>query len=148
MEGTHLISSNNNEPPNKSSCRNILSSSAKTNVVSSSSTENSPIRLQNLSEPADDYEEELQAQTFSQPSSSSSLSFSSATSPTQHEKEKKSGRERLKRHREEVAGQVKIPDTWSQENFLMEWIDYSSFDKLLAPNGIASAREALMADGR
>lgn len=58
-----------------------------------------------------------------------------------------SGRERLKRHREEVAGRVPIPDSWGQERFLKEWMDYSAFDALLAPNGIASAREALMAEG-
>ena len=58
------------------------------------------------------------------------------------------GRERLKRHREEVSGKVMIPDTWGQENLLTDWIDYSSFDKLLAPKGITSAREALIAEGR
>jgi hypothetical protein len=58
------------------------------------------------------------------------------------------GRERLKRHREEVSGKVMIPDTWGQENLLTDWIDYSSFDKLLAPKGITSAREALVAEGR
>ena len=58
------------------------------------------------------------------------------------------GHERLKRHREEVSGKVMIPDTWGQENLLTDWIDYSSFDKLLAPKGITSAREALVAEGR
>ncbi|KAJ6765642.1 hypothetical protein OIU79_021764 [Salix purpurea] len=58
------------------------------------------------------------------------------------------GRERLKRHREEVAGRVTIPDTWGQENFLEEWIDSSTFDKLLAPKEISSAREALVAEER
>eukprot|EP00257_Ricinus_communis_P007400 XP_002523802.2 uncharacterized protein LOC8271914 [Ricinus communis] len=55
------------------------------------------------------------------------------------------GRERLKKHREEVAGQVLIPDTWGQEDLLKDWIDCSSFDKSLAPDGIASARQALVA---
>ncbi|KAJ6708249.1 hypothetical protein OIU85_028518 [Salix viminalis] len=59
-----------------------------------------------------------------------------------------SGRERLKRHIEEVSGKVMIPDSWGQENLLTDWIDYSSFDKLLAPKGITSAREALIAEGR
>ncbi|XP_030458420.1 protein BIC2-like [Syzygium oleosum] len=58
-----------------------------------------------------------------------------------------SGRERLKRHRDEVAGRVLIPDSWGQESFLKDWMDYSAFDALLAPKGIASAREALMAEG-
>lgn len=61
---------------------------------------------------------------------------------------KDTGRERLKRHREEMCGRVMIPDSWGQENLLKDWIDYSSFDKLLAPNGLASAREALVAEGR
>ncbi|OWM73655.1 protein BIC1 [Punica granatum] len=58
------------------------------------------------------------------------------------------GRERLKRHRTEVAGRVMIPDTWGQENFLRDWIEYSTFDALLEPKGISSAREALMAEGQ
>ncbi|KAK3443781.1 hypothetical protein EUGRSUZ_B03851 [Eucalyptus grandis] len=59
-----------------------------------------------------------------------------------------SGREKLKRHRDEVAGRVPIPDSWGQESFLKDWMDYSAFDTLLAPRGIAPAREALMAEGR
>ncbi|KAJ9188675.1 hypothetical protein P3X46_000046 [Hevea brasiliensis] len=59
-----------------------------------------------------------------------------------------SGRERLKKHREEVAGQVVITDTWGHEDFLKDWIDCSSFDKLLAPDGIASARQSLAAEGQ
>ncbi|XVE79260.1 hypothetical protein DITRI_Ditri14bG0043500 [Diplodiscus trichospermus] len=62
--------------------------------------------------------------------------------------QKDSGRERLKRHREEVAGRVLIPDKWGKEELLKDWMDYSSFDSLLAPNGLASARKALMAEGR
>ncbi|XVF69179.1 hypothetical protein PTKIN_Ptkin11bG0059700 [Pterospermum kingtungense] len=62
--------------------------------------------------------------------------------------QKDAGRERLKRHREEVAGRVMIPDKWGKEELLKDWIDYSSFDSLLAPNGLASARKALMAEGR
>ncbi|OMO89166.1 hypothetical protein COLO4_19881 [Corchorus olitorius] len=62
--------------------------------------------------------------------------------------QKDSGRERLKRHREEVAGRVLIPDKWGKEELLKDWIDYSSFDKLLAPTGLALARQALMGDGR
>ena len=62
--------------------------------------------------------------------------------------QKDSGRERLKRHREEVAGRVLIPDKWGKEELLKDWIDYSSFDSLLAPNGLASARKALIVEGR
>ncbi|XWS52881.1 hypothetical protein CRYUN_Cryun11dG0110600 [Craigia yunnanensis] len=62
--------------------------------------------------------------------------------------QKDSGRERLKRHREEVSGRVLIPDKWGKEELLRDWIDYSSFDSLLAPSGLASARKALMTEGR
>ncbi|KAJ6986159.1 hypothetical protein NC653_023921 [Populus alba x Populus x berolinensis] len=41
-----------------------------------------------------------------------------------------------------------IPDTWGQENSLKDWIDCSAFDELLAPTGISSARESLVAEGR
>ncbi|KAL9686864.1 hypothetical protein QQ045_031257 [Rhodiola kirilowii] len=58
------------------------------------------------------------------------------------------GRERLKRHRVEVAGRVWIPDIWGQEDLLKEWIDCSVFDESLAPKGIISAREALVQEGR
>ncbi|KAL4611705.1 hypothetical protein ACB092_08G144700 [Castanea dentata] len=61
--------------------------------------------------------------------------------------QRESGRERLKRHREEVAGRVLIPDTWGQEGLLKDWIDYSSFDNLLAPKGLMSARESLISQG-
>ncbi|KAL5583242.1 hypothetical protein UlMin_015684 [Ulmus minor] len=61
----------------------------------------------------------------------------------QKEQKENCGRERLKRHREEVAGCVTIPDSWGKEELLKDWMDYSSFDTLLIPNGIRSAREAL-----
>lgn len=95
-----------------------------------------------------DHENPLGAQYQSSPRSSFSSPGPGQYLVDSKDKEKDGGRERLKRHREEVAEKVMIPDKWSQENFLMDWIDYSSFDKILAPNGIASAREALMADGR
>ncbi|KAJ6759938.1 PROTEIN BIC1 [Salix purpurea] len=41
-----------------------------------------------------------------------------------------------------------IPDTWGQENLLKDWIDCSTFDELLAPDGISSARESLVAERR
>ncbi|KAA8549867.1 hypothetical protein F0562_001551 [Nyssa sinensis] len=58
------------------------------------------------------------------------------------------GRERLKRHQTEVAGRVLIPEKWGHEELMKDWIDYSSFDALLAPSGIMSAREALVAERR
>ncbi|XP_018855193.2 uncharacterized protein LOC109017364 [Juglans regia] len=59
-----------------------------------------------------------------------------------------SGRERLKRHRVEVAGRVWIPDIWGQEELLKDWIDCSAFDTSLVPAGIMQARAALVDEGR
>ncbi|GMI92255.1 hypothetical protein HRI_002894800 [Hibiscus trionum] len=83
--------------------------------------------------------------------SNGSVQQGSASVPRAHcsdVNEKDSGRESLKRHREEVAGRVSIPDKWGKEELLRDWMDYSSFDSLLAPTGLASARKALMAEGR
>ncbi|KAF5177691.1 Bic1 [Thalictrum thalictroides] len=55
-----------------------------------------------------------------------------------------SGREKLKRHRTEVAGHVWIPDIWGQEELLKDWIDCSAFDAALVPSGLMSARAALV----
>ncbi|KAK1402296.1 Zinc finger E-box-binding homeobox like [Heracleum sosnowskyi] len=59
-----------------------------------------------------------------------------------------SGRERLKRHRIEMGGQVWVPDTWGQENLLKNWIDCTAFDASLGNNTILSARAALMQQRR
>ncbi|PSS15932.1 Zinc finger E-box-binding homeobox like [Actinidia chinensis var. chinensis] len=59
-----------------------------------------------------------------------------------------SGRERLKRHRIEVAGRVWVPDMWGQEGLLKDWIDCTAFDAALVRNNIMSAREALVQEGR
>lgn len=58
------------------------------------------------------------------------------------------GRERLKRHRIEIAGRVWIPDTWGQEELLKDWIDCSAFDSSLFQAGISSARKALVEECR
>lgn len=59
-----------------------------------------------------------------------------------------SGRERLKRHRVEVAGRVWIPDIWGQEELLKDWIDCAAFDAPLVPSRIVRARAALVEEGR
>ncbi|MCD7467261.1 hypothetical protein HAX54_004590 [Datura stramonium] len=59
-----------------------------------------------------------------------------------------SEREKLKRHWREVGGRVFVPERWEHESSLREWMDYSSFDKILAPKGLKSAREALMSQGK
>ncbi|XP_009796861.1 uncharacterized protein LOC107775676 [Nicotiana tabacum] len=58
------------------------------------------------------------------------------------------GRERLKRHRVEVAGHVWIPDIWGQEELLKDWIDCSAFDASLMNSNIVSARTALVEERR
>ncbi|KAH0715469.1 hypothetical protein KY284_008374 [Solanum tuberosum] len=58
------------------------------------------------------------------------------------------GREKLKRHWREVGGRVCVPDRWGHEGSLREWMDCSSFDNILAPKGLKSAREALMSQGK
>ncbi|RDY10604.1 Protein BIC2, partial [Mucuna pruriens] len=60
------------------------------------------------------------------------------------------GRERLKRLREEVMMEkVKIPENWGQEQKLKDWIDYTMFDALFAPHSlIVTARDALIANGK
>ncbi|KAH1070855.1 hypothetical protein AAZX31_03G175700 [Glycine max] len=60
------------------------------------------------------------------------------------EKEEDSGRERLNRHRVEVAGRVWIPEIWGQEELLKDWIDCSAFDAPLVPSRISTARKALV----
>ncbi|KAM1093399.1 hypothetical protein ACFX2B_008408 [Malus domestica] len=62
--------------------------------------------------------------------------------------EEESGRERLQKHRMEVAGQVWIPEIWGQEELLQDWIDCSAFDASLFPSGIMTARSALVEEGR
>ncbi|XVE61489.1 hypothetical protein DITRI_Ditri06bG0044500 [Diplodiscus trichospermus] len=62
--------------------------------------------------------------------------------------EEDNGRERLKRHRIEVAGRVWIPEIWGQEELLKDWIDCSAFDACLVPRGVMSARAALVEEGR
>ncbi|KAL4558308.1 hypothetical protein LXL04_036506 [Taraxacum kok-saghyz] len=59
-----------------------------------------------------------------------------------------SGRERLKRHRAEMAGRVWIPDIWGQEDLLNDWIDCTVFDSSLGNSSILSARKALIQEAR
>lgn len=71
----------------------------------------------------------------------------SPVAPPAPEKEH-SGREKLKRHWTEVAGRVLVPEKWGQEGLLREWMDYSSFDALLAPKGLLSARQDLISQAK
>ncbi|KAA8516714.1 hypothetical protein F0562_016780 [Nyssa sinensis] len=72
----------------------------------------------------------------------------SATINTEASMVEDTGRERLKRHRVEVAGRVWIPDLWGQEELLKDWIDCTAFDASLGNNNIMSARAALVEEGR
>ncbi|KAL8526354.1 hypothetical protein ACS0TY_015536 [Phlomoides rotata] len=58
------------------------------------------------------------------------------------------GREKLKRHRVDVAGRVWVPDMWDQEVFLKDWADCASFDASLVNSSIVLARDSLMVEGR
>nr|DAD31218.1 TPA_asm: hypothetical protein HUJ06_010069 [Nelumbo nucifera]DAD47838.1 TPA_asm: hypothetical protein HUJ06_017775 [Nelumbo nucifera] len=59
-----------------------------------------------------------------------------------------SGRERLKRHRTEVVGHVWIPDIWIPEDLLKNWINCSTFNSSLVPNGLMSAHASLIEENR
>ncbi|KAL8233018.1 hypothetical protein R6Q57_002796 [Mikania cordata] len=65
------------------------------------------------------------------------------TQPPQGEE---SGRDRLKKHRVDMAGRVWIPDIWGQEDLLKDWIDCTVFDSSL--DRITSARTALVQEAR
>ncbi|KAL3530397.1 hypothetical protein ACH5RR_009719 [Cinchona calisaya] len=65
-----------------------------------------------------------------------------------HQQDECCGREKLFRQWNEAAGRVHIPEKWGQEAFLKDWIDCSLFDAFLAPKGVVSAREALVAEGK
>uniref|UniRef100_A0A0D9VGM7 Uncharacterized protein n=1 Tax=Leersia perrieri TaxID=77586 RepID=A0A0D9VGM7_9ORYZ len=61
--------------------------------------------------------------------------------------DQESARERLKRHRTEMAGRVWIPDMWGQERLLKDWVDCAVFDRpLAATRGLLTARDALVAE--
>lgn len=61
--------------------------------------------------------------------------------------ERESARERLKRHRTEMAGRVRIPEMWGQERLLKDWVDCAVFDRpLAATRGLLTARDALVAE--
>ncbi|KAI3830107.1 hypothetical protein L1987_04240 [Smallanthus sonchifolius] len=59
-----------------------------------------------------------------------------------------SGRDRLTRHRVEMAGRVRIPDIWGHEDLLKDWIDCTVFDSSLGNKTIMSARAALVQERR
>lgn len=60
--------------------------------------------------------------------------------------EQESTRERLKRHRREMAGRVWVPEKWGQEKLLKDWVDCAVFDRPLVPAGLLTARRALIAE--
>ncbi|KAM0051368.1 putative protein BIC [Helianthus debilis subsp. tardiflorus] len=64
------------------------------------------------------------------------------------EEAEESGRDKLKRHRVEMAGRVRIPDMWGHEDLLKDWIDCTVFDSSLGNNSIMSARAALVQERR
>ncbi|KAF8041910.1 hypothetical protein BT93_A0494 [Corymbia citriodora subsp. variegata] len=58
------------------------------------------------------------------------------------------GREKLKRHRIEVAGRAWIPEIWGQEELLKDLVDCSAFEASFLPAKIMSAKAALVEEGR
>ena len=66
--------------------------------------------------------------------------------PAAKEEEGESTRDRLKRHRREMAGRVWVPEMWGQEKLLKDWMDCSAFDRPLVPAGLLTARRALVAE--
>lgn len=58
------------------------------------------------------------------------------------------GREKLKRHRIDVAGRVWVPDMWGQENFLKDWTDCAAADASLVNSSIVLARDSLIKEAR
>jgi hypothetical protein len=57
-------------------------------------------------------------------------------------------RERLRRLRSEIGGQVCIPDTWGQETSLQDWADCTAFALAYVPAGLALAQAALAEEAR
>lgn len=60
--------------------------------------------------------------------------------------QEESTRERLKRHRREMAGRVWVPELWGQEKLLKDWVDCAVFDRPMVPTGLLTARRALIAE--
>lgn len=60
--------------------------------------------------------------------------------------DQESTRERLKRHRREMAGRVWVPEMWGQEKLLKDWVDCAVFDRPMVPTGLLTARRALIAE--
>lgn len=79
---------------------------------------------------------------------SSDASAAGAVAAKEEEEAAECARERLKRHRREMGGQVWIPEMWGQESLLKDWVDCAAFDSSLVPAGLVSAREALVSECR
>ncbi|KAI5067692.1 hypothetical protein GOP47_0018220 [Adiantum capillus-veneris] len=56
-------------------------------------------------------------------------------------------RDRLQRHRLQVAGSARIPDAWCGEARLREWVSSCEVEDALQPPGLFSARAALISAG-
>ncbi|XP_038903496.1 protein BIC1 [Benincasa hispida] len=93
-----------------------------------------------------DGEKRLESDVQEEDGAAMEVAATAVTAPKKEEEE--GGRERLKRHRREMAGRVWIPEIWGQEELLKDWIDCSAFDACLFPTGIGSARAALVEEGR
>ncbi|CAA3011281.1 protein BIC1-like [Olea europaea var. sylvestris] len=109
----------------------------------------SPEKPFSIEEKKSKSEEENQFNETETPPQDSSLSMQMKLKDTYTEPVvEDSGRERLKRHRVEVAGSVRIPDIWGQEDLLKDWTDCTAFDASLMNNNIMPARASLVEEGR
>ncbi|KAL3532087.1 hypothetical protein ACH5RR_005608 [Cinchona calisaya] len=100
-------------------------------------------------QPDPDINPRLLLKEFAATSSSSAVLLTPNTRTSEEgSRSEDNGRERLKRHRVEVAGRVWIPDIWGQEDLLKDWIDCSAFDAAIMNASIMSARAALVEEGR
>ncbi|RDY06794.1 Protein BIC1, partial [Mucuna pruriens] len=94
------------------------------------------------------YLEKTPTKKYSKKVGEEEIALNNATELGSGDEGDESGRERLKRHRVEVAGRVWIPDIWGQEELLKDWIDCSAFDAPLVSTTIVMARAALVEEGR
>lgn len=101
-----------------------------------------------------DDDDEPQKQQKDSATAVAAEAFVHKSEPEKEEEEKRSSggpRERLKRHRVELASSsdgVWIPDIWGQEGFLKDWIDCATFDASLVAATIANARDSLMEESK
>ncbi|OAY71688.1 hypothetical protein ACMD2_11670 [Ananas comosus] len=102
----------------------------------------------NVSEPSTEAVTAVESEAENLDEPGSSDASAAAAAAAKEEEAAECTRERLKRHRREMGGQVWIPEMWGQESLLKDWVDCAAFDSSLVPAGLVSAREALVSECR